>query len=62
MDFPITDLMDDDACDAKLVAWPHPDGFAFPRCHEGDRMAVHRRRRPLSWATGAATAGGCSTP
>jgi transposase-like protein len=46
MDFPITDLMDEDACYAKLVAWLHPDGFACPRCHEGDRMAVHRRRRP----------------
>ena len=46
MDFPITELMDEDACYAKLVAWLHPDGFACPRCHEGDRMAVHRRRRP----------------
>jgi transposase-like protein len=46
MDFPITDLMDEDACYAKLVGWLHPDGFACPRCHEGDRMAVHRRRRP----------------
>ena len=46
MDFPITDLMDEDACYAKLVGWLHPDGFACPRCHQGDRMAVHRRRRP----------------
>jgi transposase-like protein len=46
MDFSITDLMDEDACYAKLVAWLHPDGFACPRCHQGDRMAVHRRRRP----------------
>ena len=46
MGFPITDLMDEDACHAKLVEWPHPDGFACPRCHERDRMAVHRRRRP----------------
>jgi transposase-like protein len=46
MDFPITDLMDEDACYAKLVAWLHPDGFACPRCRQGDRMAVHRRRRP----------------
>ena len=46
MDFPITDLMDEGACYAKLVEWLHPDGFAFPRCHQGDRMAVHRRRRP----------------
>ena len=46
MDFPISDLMDEGACYAKLVAWLHPDGFACPRCHQGDRMAVHRRRRP----------------
>jgi transposase-like protein len=46
MDFPITELMDEDACYAKLVEWLHPDGLACPRCHEGDRMAVHRRRRP----------------
>ena len=37
MDFPITDLMDEDACYAKLVAWLHPDGLACPRC---------RRARP----------------
>jgi transposase-like protein len=36
MDFPI----------AELVEWLHPDGFACPRCHEGDRMRVHRSRRP----------------
>jgi len=46
MDFPITELMDEDACCAKLVEWLHPDGFACPRCRRGDRMAVHRRRRP----------------
>src|SRR4051812_45227643 len=46
MDFPITDLMDEDACYAKLVGWLHPEGFACPRCREGDRMIVHRRRRP----------------
>jgi transposase-like protein len=46
MDFPISDLMDEGACYAKLVEWLHPDGFACPRCHQGDRMAVHRRRRP----------------
>jgi transposase-like protein len=46
MDFPIAELMDEDACYAELVAWLHPDGFACPRCARGDRMAVHRRRRP----------------
>jgi transposase-like protein len=46
MDFPITELMDPDACYAELVEWLHPDGFACPRCARGDRMPVHRRRRP----------------
>jgi transposase-like protein len=46
MDFPITELLDEDACYTKLVEWLHPDGFACPRCHKRDRMAVHRRRRP----------------
>ena len=46
MDFPITELMDQDACYAKLVEWLHPDGFACPRCRQGDRMFAHRRRRP----------------
>src|SRR5947209_20280433 len=46
MDFPIIELMDEEACYAKLVTWLHPDGFACPRCRQGDRMAVHRRRRP----------------
>jgi transposase-like protein len=46
MDFPITDLMDEDACYAQVVEWLHPNGFVCPRCHEGDRMVVHRRRRP----------------
>ena len=45
MDFPITDLMDEDACYAKLVAWLHPEGLACPRCHRADRMRVHRSHR-----------------
>jgi hypothetical protein len=46
MDFPITELLDQDAYYAKLVECLNPDGFASPRCHEGDRMAFHRRHRP----------------
>ena len=46
MDFPISELMDEGACYAKLVEWLHPDGFACPRCHRADRMRVHRSRRP----------------
>jgi transposase-like protein len=45
MDFPITDLMDEQACYTQLVDWLHPDGLACPRCHRDDRMVVHRRGR-----------------
>jgi transposase-like protein len=45
MDFPIADLMDEQACYAQLVAWLHPDGLACPRCHRDDRLVVHRRGR-----------------
>ena len=45
MDFPITDLMDEAACYAKLVAWLHPGGLACPRCQRSDRMRIHRRHR-----------------
>ncbi len=45
MDFPLTELMDEDACYAKLLAWLHPDGLACPRCGTRDRLHVHRRHR-----------------
>ena len=45
MDFPIIDLMDEQACYDQLVAWLHPDGITCPRCHRHDRMVVHRRGR-----------------
>src|SRR4051812_35625354 len=45
MDFPIADLMDEDACYAKLVDWLHPDGLACPRCGARDGLTVHRRHR-----------------
>jgi transposase-like protein len=45
MDFPITDLMDQGACYARLVSWLHPGGIACPRRHRADRMPVHRRHR-----------------
>ncbi len=44
MDFPLTDLMDQDACYALIVQAIHPDGLACPRCG-GDRFGVHRRHR-----------------
>ncbi len=45
MDFPITDLLDQDACYSTLVSWLHPGGLACPRCRRADRMQVHRRHR-----------------
>ena len=44
MDFPLTELMDQDACYARIVEALHPDGLACPRCG-GDRFGVHRRHR-----------------
>jgi transposase-like protein len=45
MDFPIADLMDEDACYAKLLGWLHPDGLACPRCGARDGLHVHHRHR-----------------
>jgi transposase-like protein len=45
MDFPISELMDEDACYAKLLSWLHTDGLACPRCGARDGLGVHRRRR-----------------
>ena len=45
MDFPLTDLMDQDACYHKLVALLHPDGLTCPDCKTDDQLRVHRRHR-----------------
>ncbi len=45
MVFPIADLMDADACYAKLLTWLHPDGLACPRCGARQGLAIHRRHR-----------------
>jgi transposase len=45
MDFPIIDLMDQDACYHKLVGLLHPDGLACPNCQTDDHTRVHRRHR-----------------
>jgi transposase-like protein len=45
MDFPIAELLDEDACYDKLVQWLHPGGLTCPRCHRADRMRVHRSHR-----------------
>ncbi len=44
MDFPLADLMDQDACYQRIVKALHPDGLTCPRCG-GDRLGVHRRHR-----------------
>jgi transposase-like protein len=45
MDFPIADLLDQDACYRKLLALLHPDGLACPRCGSREGLKVHRRHR-----------------
>jgi hypothetical protein len=45
MDFPQTDLWDEQACDDLLVSLLHPDGLVCPRCHRHDGLEVHRRDR-----------------
>ena len=45
MDFPIADLMDQDACYHKLLGWLRPDGLACPNCKTDDHLRVHRRHR-----------------
>ena len=41
MDFPITDLRDEHACDQWLLGLFHPEGLACPRCG-GTAAYVHR--------------------
>ena len=62
MDFPITDLMDEQACYDRLVGWLHPDGFACPRCHAATAWSSTAAAATRSWTSAAATAGGSSTP
>lgn len=45
MDFPITELMDEDACYRWIVELLHPDGLACPRCGSREGLKVHRRYR-----------------
>ncbi len=42
MDFPIAELMDEDACDSKSVESLYPAGIACPRRGRADAIAVHR--------------------
>ena len=45
MDFPITELMDEDACYRWIVELLHPEGLACPRCGAHEGLRVHRRHR-----------------
>jgi transposase-like protein len=45
MDFPLLDLLDAEACYARLLALLHPTGLACPRCGGRDGWRVHRRHR-----------------
>src|SRR5262245_28981474 len=48
LDFPIVDLLDEEAGYRQLVAWLHPQGLACPDCQPADRWLIHRRdRQPL---------------
>jgi transposase-like protein len=45
MDFPLLDLMDEQACYDWLLDQLHPGGLACPGCGRTDRYAVHRAHR-----------------
>jgi transposase-like protein len=48
MDFPIDELMDEDACYARLLEILQPGGLVCPRCgarYDVGRLKVHRRHR-----------------
>ena len=45
MDFPIQDLMDEQACYDRLLLLLHPDGLSCPRCGATDRLGIHHRHR-----------------
>ena len=44
MDFPLTGMMAEDACYARLLVILHPEGLVCPR-RGGDRLDVHRAHR-----------------
>jgi transposase-like protein len=46
MDFPILELMDNEACYQFLVNTLHPDGLHCPTCRRDDALSVHDRHRP----------------
>ena len=56
MDFPIADLIDDQACYDWLVKHLWPDGLACPNCQRKRGLGVHRRHRDPVLATSAPAA------
>jgi transposase-like protein len=44
MEFPITELLDNSACEAWLIEHFHPDGFGCPNCG-AERERAHRFRQ-----------------
>jgi transposase-like protein len=45
MDFPISDLLDEDAGYHRLLSGIHPGGLNCPDCHHHDPVPIHRRHR-----------------
>jgi transposase-like protein len=45
MDYPIMNLLDDDACYEHLFSQLHPDGVACPDCGARDGLNLHRGHR-----------------
>lgn len=45
MDFPLADLMDEQACYQRLLDCLHPDGLSCPACGARRRLGIHRRHR-----------------
>jgi transposase-like protein len=45
MDFPMEDLMNEQACYDYLVEVLHPNGISCPQCRQSDHLGIHRRHR-----------------
>lgn len=45
MDFPLSALMDEQACYDKLVTLLHPQGLRCPDCGRADALRIHGRER-----------------
>ena len=60
MDFPIVDLMDEDACYATVVEWLHPEGWPARGVGETTAWSSTAAAAPRSWTFIAVTASECS--